>query len=424
MKRYYTILWLLISTTLIFAIEKHNLDEQSKYLYEKSSPMIGQIEVIEKISGKRSSLGTGFFINNKGHVATNYHVINDVVLHKDKYLLHFIGEEGEVDTLTVVGFDVVNDLAIVKHSNPSDKFLEIDNSLLQKGTTLYSMGNPRDLGMSINEGTFNGLIKKRRIENIFFSGAINPGMSGGPTLTSKGDVVGINVATSGNQTGFLVPVKFLKTLIDNIEEQGVFDRENYSKIIEQQLYDYQNRYMTELLEMEWETEEFGRARVVKKITDYFHEWGDVNVGANDLFDISYSGSRTKDYIDISSDFYTGNISMRFILLESNDLNLIQFYNLYKAKFAKYLSPGDGAEEEHSNYVVRNDFVKISDEDFKTILAVRQYKKYPGLYDFVFNAARIGNDKSGIVFKLSLSGVSKENGVAFLNKFLETVEWKK
>ena len=364
-----------------------------------------------------------FYVNSEGYVATNYHVVNDVVLHKDKYLLQFIDNNDVKDTLTVAGFDVVNDLAIVKHRNPAKQFLILDDSELNKGTKLYSLGNPRDLGMSIIEGTFNGLLEKRRIENIFFSGSLNPGMSGGPTLNSLGEVVGINVATSGEQMGFLVPVKFLKELMSNVNDNGVFDRENYEEIIEQQLYDYQNDYMTELLEMDWEAEEFGRAMVIKKLTDYFHEWGNVNVSSDDLYDVNYSGSRTKDYIGISSDFYTGNISMRFILLESDDLNLVQFYNLYKTKFAKYISPGKGFEEEHSKYIVKHDFVKISDEDFKTILAIRQYKKYPGLYDLVFNAARIGNDKSGIVFKLSLSGVSKENGVAFLNKFLENVEWK-
>lgn len=417
------ILIMMILSTLMFAIEKEDFDERSKYLFEKSSPMIGQIEVIEKISGKRSSIGSGFYINNEGYVATNYHVINNVVLHNDKYLLQYIDNDGIKDTLTVVGYDVVNDLAILKHSKPSGLYFELDNSELKKGTKLYSFGNPKDLGMSIIEGTFNGLLKKRRIENIFFSGSINPGMSGGPTLNSAGKVIGINVATSGDETGFLVPVKFLEFLIKNVEEQGVFDLEDYNIIIEQQLYDYQNGYMTELLEMEWETEEFGNTMILKKLTEYFHEWGNVNTDPDDLYDVNYSGSRTKDYIYVSSDLSIGNISMRYILLEADDLNLMQFYNLYKLRYFRYLSPGGGVEEEHSNYEIKNDFVKISNEDFKTMLAVRQYKKYPRLYDLVFNAVLVGNETKGVVLKLSLSGVSKENGVAFLNKFLETFEWK-
>ena len=66
---------------------------------------------------------------------------------------------------------------------------------------------------------------------------------------------------------------------------------------------------------------------------------------------------------------------------------------------------------------------ISNQEFKTMLGLRQYKKYPQLYDIVFNAALIGNQKKGLILKFSLSGVSEQNGTAFLKKFLETIEWK-
>ena len=51
---------------------------------------------------------------------------------------------------------------------------------LPKGERIYAMGNPLDLGFTIVEGTYNGLVDKSYDERIHFSGAINPGMSGGP----------------------------------------------------------------------------------------------------------------------------------------------------------------------------------------------------------------------------------------------------
>ena len=126
---------------------------------------------------------------------------------------------------------------------------------------------------------------------------------------------------------------------------------------------------------------------------------------------------------MSSDLNTGSISLRFEWLETKELNPLQFYNLFERKFSRYLNPGYGSEEEHSEYVSKNDFVKIAEKDFKTMLGLRQYKKYPKLYDLVFNAALMEYSSKGFLLKLSLTGISKENGLAFLRKFLETIQWQ-
>ena len=65
---------------------------------------------------------------------------------------------------------------------------------LPKGERLFAMGNPLDLGFTIVEGTYNGLVDYSYNERIHFSGALNPGMSGGPTVTADGRIAGINVA--------------------------------------------------------------------------------------------------------------------------------------------------------------------------------------------------------------------------------------
>ena len=55
------------------------------------------------------------------------------------------------------------------------------------------MGNPHDLGMTIIEGTYNGLIQTSRFQKILFSGSLNSGMSGGPAMDDKGRVIGVGV---------------------------------------------------------------------------------------------------------------------------------------------------------------------------------------------------------------------------------------
>ena len=398
-------------------------DDLSKLLFENYSSMVGQIEVIEKVSGKRCSIGSGFYINANGYIVSNYHVISDVVHHPSKFYLEFITHDEVRDSLSILGFDVINDLAVLQSTNGSNGFLILNDSDLKKGMKLYSLGNPKDLGLSIIEGTYNGLLEDRRIENIFFSGTLNPGMSGGPTINKVGKIVGINVAKSGEQMGFLVPAKYLQQLLSKIDSTGIFQEEKYYSIIEEQLLDYQDKYMTMLLKIDWEKEQFGDAQVIKKLSQYFHDWGDTALDSDALYEMNYSGSRTKDDIYVSPDLYTGNIAIKFEWLESDVLSTIQFNNLYETKFGRYLRPGYGDEEEHSKYVSEIDFVKISGQDFKTMLGLRQYKKYPQLYDVVFNAALINSEAKGLILKFSLSGVNKKNGLAFLRKFLETIEWQ-
>ncbi|MFY0577534.1 trypsin-like peptidase domain-containing protein [Cystobacter fuscus] len=114
----------------------------------------------------------------------------------------------------VVDVDVVHDLAVIQQDAPVKDWFELAATEPPQGARLYAMGNPHDLGTTIVEGTYNGLVQDALYDKVHFSGAINPGMSGGPTVTSEGRVVGVNVATLGNQLGFLVPVVHARALVE------------------------------------------------------------------------------------------------------------------------------------------------------------------------------------------------------------------
>jgi len=96
-------------------------------------------------------------------------------------------------TLELLDLDVIHDLAVVKSESNRGKPLEIAE-VPDKGARLFSLGNPLDLGFSIVTGTNNGIMAQDEDGNILFSGSLNQGMSGGPTLDESGKVVGINVA--------------------------------------------------------------------------------------------------------------------------------------------------------------------------------------------------------------------------------------
>ena len=75
-------------------------------------------------------------------------------------------------------------------------------------------------------GPTNGLVEHSYEDRLLFSGSLNPGMSGGPSLNSQGDVIGVNVATAGSQLSFLVPVKKVKRMLakNRVLDASVFPR--------------------------------------------------------------------------------------------------------------------------------------------------------------------------------------------------------
>ena len=108
--------------------------------------------------------------------------------------------------LQLVDFDVISDLAVLQHPQPSEDFFKISDSTLDKGDIAYALGNPGDWGVIMVPGPTNGTVEHSYEDRVLFSGSLNPGMSGGPSLNGHGELIGVNVATAGSQLSFLVPV--------------------------------------------------------------------------------------------------------------------------------------------------------------------------------------------------------------------------
>ena len=72
-----------------------------------------------------------------------------------------------------LGVDLPNDLAIVRLDKHDAPFFTFDKTAmagdLPKGERLYSMGNPLDLGFTIIEGTYNGLVERSYNDRVHFS---------------------------------------------------------------------------------------------------------------------------------------------------------------------------------------------------------------------------------------------------------------
>ena len=145
----------------------------------------------------QQALGSGFVIDKTGHIVTNYHVIEGA----DRIEVSFSNQ----DTLTakVVGSDPSTDIAVLRVETSSRSLTPLDfgdSDDVRVGDTVVAIGNPFGLARSASAGIVSA-VQQRTITApngypidhvIQTDAAINSGNSGGPLLSDKGEVIGVN----------------------------------------------------------------------------------------------------------------------------------------------------------------------------------------------------------------------------------------
>ena len=177
-------------------------------------------------------VGSGIILDNRGHILTNNHVIDDT----DRLRVTF-GDSRQVNAKTV-GKDEVTDLAVVKaepqelYSNDEVSFHPADlgnSEELKVGQIVMALGNPFGLtgGPTVTAGIISSLNRNVQFENgilelVQTDASINPGNSGGPLINARGEVVAINTAKIpyGQGIGFAVPINTVKSILTDLIENG------------------------------------------------------------------------------------------------------------------------------------------------------------------------------------------------------------
>lgn len=401
------------------------LTDEAQQLYQSYGDAVYQVQVIDLTSDKKTTIGSGFQFSQDGLIATNYHVVAEAIQRPNANRIEFLHDKGEKGSLTILMADVAHDLAIVKMDKPGKKWVELGTSKLSKGAKIFSFGNPHDIGFTIIEGTYNGYSRESFIEKIHFSGSLNAGMSGGPTLGHNGKVVGINVATSGNQISFLVPVEPLQALLAQYLRQP----KEYSftatanKYLQDQLLASQNKNINLLLNKKWDSVKFGPVLVPSHLHDALKCWGGINHKEADPYEIYYSICSSQDNLFLDEDFETGGISYRFDYTVGKDkLNLQRFYSLYQEQYSYPTGDYQNAKEgDVTNFDCKTNFVENAGLKWKASFCVRQYKKYPLLYDMHLYMALLGAGKKGLVATLMAQGVSQKNALGLAEKFMHEIK---
>ncbi len=395
-------------------------------LFKQYSPGIYQVQTISTHAGKKNSLGSGFQISPDGYVVTNYHVVSSAVLFPSLYHIRIIRADGNEQAARIVNFDVVHDLAIIKVGQTQGVVLPLGSSEINKGRKIFAFGNPMDFGMTIVEGLSNGYMDKALYKKVLTSLALNPGMSGGPTLDESGNVVGVNVSTAGNAIGFVVPVEFLKELWREVQANEKPLALSSTDKVQRQLIDQEKSYFKKLLEGKWDKQKFGDFLVPTTITPEFTCWGEQQEHPESWLIVPYLECRLKDDIFVSNSIQTHQVIFNYSWLQSRGNDWWRFYTLADNQ----LSDGyrfdlrDVTESDVENFKCSASIVKIDRKPFWVSTCARQYKRMTSLYDINVRMASLGGAKTMLQVELTLGGVTKETVKSFMDKFYREIKWAK
>ncbi len=405
-------------------------NDEANTLFESFQNQLFQVRTINKESGSKASIGSAFSVHSEGPLrllATNYHVVSHMLLHPEKYQLEVIDFKQNIHPIEIVSIDVVNDLALVKLTQSQEGALSgliLSTETPRQGQEIYSLGNPRDLGMTVVPGTYNGHTAHSFYQRVLFSGSINPGMSGGPVLNKQGHVVGVNVATSGNQISFLIPVVKLKNLIEQFVDEAMVAK-NFTAVANHQLKRNQQQLMSRIMQTEWNLSSLGPYQVAGEIADFMSCWGESEQSSKKAYRQVFKRCKNSEYIYISPDFYTGTIEMEFYWYQNLSLTEHQFYRMLTDSFAGAAAGNRANEDNVHEFNCTNRFIRgvhsvdnENDNIHKTVYCVREYKQFSQLFDVLFISASINDPQNSLIKHYTLSGVSQEMAQAFLTEFLE------
>jgi serine protease Do len=395
-------------------------------LFERIKRRVAQVRIIDRRSGTKSSIGSAFFVSANGHAITNYHVVSDLVLHPEDYTAELVREGLDAVPVKLLDVDVVHDLAVIYLGQPVPDFLPLEEQPPPQGARLFAMGNPRDLGITIVEGTYNGLVQDALYDRVHFSGAINPGMSGGPTLTGEGKVVGVNVATMGNQVGFLVPVDHARALLKRALAAKVEDSrpDALMATVRSQLLDHQQLITERLLSTAMPQQALGPYQVPGRWLSFLKCWGDTPHDPEKPYTVTNYQCSSEEDIYVSSAHRTGMVAYSHQHVFSTKLGSLRFAALYSALYAEDPLVVEATREDVTNFRCHSEFVHSGGITLRAAMCLRAYKKFPGLYDLVLRAAALPSGSQGVDTGLTLAGFSPENARKLARRYLEGLTWTK
>lgn len=202
-------------------------------LYQQVIPGVVNVQVLRLTADSEltAGAGSGFVLDDQGHIVTNAHVV------RDAQLVDVVLYDDTIVPAEVVGLDDDSDLAVLKIDVPADQLIPLplgDSDDVVPGQQVVAIGNPFGQQGSMTSGivsavgrTIPSLTPFSIPQAIQTDAAINPGNSGGPLLNLRGEVIGVNAqiesAVRANAgVGFAIPANIVARVAPVLIAEGEF----------------------------------------------------------------------------------------------------------------------------------------------------------------------------------------------------------
>lgn len=391
-------------------------------LYSAAKGDLLQIRMILKNGRSQSTVGSGFMVGTSSLVLTNYHVVSQMALDPDVYAGEYIDTDGKTGPVELLAVDVLHDLAVVRVNRVGTGFFQVPEQTVKlvQGQSLYSLGNPLDLGFAISEGAYNGVVTRSFYDQLIFTGPINSGMSGGPSITAAGMVAGINVSKrrDGESVSFLVPVRYAQELLRKVALQS-HPPKNFNPLIGQQLLAHQREMIDRLLAEPLSIKTMGPYRVPVRESQQLRCWGRSNFRLEAEYTADSVSCAMEAAIYVSDTQQTGHVSMTHQYLRSSSLHPLQFAFLASSQF-RVDRLGSSRDTRLTRPSCSEEFVQTASLPLRAVTCVRAYRKFAGLYNFTLLTASTDDAQASLQSRLDLAGVSFENGLRVTRAFLSAL----
>jgi hypothetical protein len=397
----------------------------ARKVYEQARSQLVQIRTVLKGRASQTSVGSGFVVTPEGHMITNFHVVSEVALEPATHDLVYVTADGREARLIILMLDVLHDLALVKVADAPAKDAKPFDALtfrpaahaLAQGERMYSLGNPLDVGFAVIEGNYNGLVERSFYPQIFFSGSLSAGMSGGPALDQEGRVIGVNVArrVDGEQVSFLVPAPFAAALLERGRNappmKGAANAE-----LARQLMLHQATLTERFIAQGWKSATHPRYKVPVPPDRFMRCWGSSEPSRTGGLDFERSDCVMDTRIFVGK-FTTGALSVRHESYDGSKLGTLRFASRYAQSFRN-----ESFVRLRGEFMTKpechEDFISRDGLPLRAVVCLRAYKKLPQLYDVSVLVATLDQNHAGVQGRFDAQGVSFENAMRLSQHYLD------
>ncbi len=405
-------------------------------LFSRYKDRLLQVRLLLNSANEQSSLGSGFVVRDDGPkgawVVTNYHVISSLAIDPEKYRIELRGTNGQSVKAQLVALDVIHDLAVLR-TEPGQELTKpwnvfaLREAPLTQGSKIFSLGNPLELGFLISEGIYNGLVESRVYDEMLFSGALNSGMSGGPTIDELGQVVGVNVSTrrDGEQLSFLVPVRYARELL--ARALGTTPAKEWRKMIAKQLLVHQDFLTSKLLgntstvagksQAGFSSQTLAGRTVPTLAGDLTKCWASGLEGEKLRYQRDALNCNLRSNLFVRGDLYTGTMSLQHTVLRNDKLATPQFLSIADAAGGRYWQ----VKAEKTASECSSSYAQPAQHVYRVSICLQAYRKFENVYDYSVTATQIDDVRERQMSSLQLQGFSFDNSQKLLGLFLERLQ---